>query len=208
MIVHDYMNMHAALMLGCTVVAVSCAFGSERATESKVAPDIAEVRQILGHQLLENAENALIGVLDDVTFQIFGEEATFIVKVGDGILSVKEYDMEIVRNGTKTKEYKEVNGRKMWVGDEGWIARKQYSIPSKVNKDSLRHIRERVLKTMVFHPDLVAKGRNLELIDGFTFSGDDRIEIRLKHKGVILDDMIFGVCTYRDGKWMIDGWGG
>ncbi|MBT9450843.1 hypothetical protein ICN84_12280 [Akkermansia glycaniphila] len=202
------MNIHTTLMLGCTAVAVSSAFGAERAAESKVAPDIAEVRQILGHQLLEKAENALIDVLDDATLQIFGENTTFIVKVGDGILSVKEYDLEVMWSDTKTKEYKDVNGRKRWVGDEGWIVRKQYSIPSNVNKDSLRQIRERVLKNMVFHPDLVEKGRNLELTERFTFSGDDRMEIRFKHHGFILNDMIFGVCTYRDGKWMIDGWGG
>ena len=205
------MNTYTTLMLGVAIAAVSCAFGAERAPESKTAPDIAEVRQILGNLLTNKAETDIVNILDDETLRIFSKDAEYIVKVEDGALLVTEYGIDGKPIRAQRGSHKQVDGRSVWVDDQGWVVRKQERIPSNVKKEALRQVRERMLGNLVLSEGMgIGSMKMLEPCGGIWVMGNDRIDLgiwmELKDPNGEISKVVMSCsCYYRDGKWEIEG---
>lgn len=206
------MNIHTTLMLGCTAVAVSCAFGTERAAESKVAPDIAEVRQMLGSLLTDKAETDIFQILDDETLRLFNKDAEFIVKVEDGALVVTEYSVEGKPVRAQRGSDKLVDGRNVWTDDEGWIVRSRSRIPAGVKKETLKKIWDRIVGNLEADPDMPlppAGGLTMKPCGGIWCMGDDRISLGIWYEskdpeGKAYEDVMSCSFRYRDGKWRLE----
>lgn len=196
-------------MLGSVIAAVSCAFGAECAPESKVAPDIAEIRQMLGSLLTERTETDKIVILDDETLRMFGKNAEYIIKVEGGALVVTEYGVEGKPVWAQRGSYKQVDGRSVWVDDQGWIVRKLERIPSNVKKEALRQVRERILGNLIFPESMrIGSMKMLEPCGGIWVMGNDRIDLgiwmELKDPNGEISKVVMSCsCYYRDGKWEI-----
>lgn len=210
MIVQDYMNIHTTLMLGCTAVAVSSAFGAERAAESKVAPDIAEVRQMLGSLLTEKAETDIFQILDDETLRLFSKDAEFIVKVEDGALEVTEYGMEGKPVRAQRGSHKLVDGRNVWTDDSGWVARSHVRIPAEVKKETLRKVWDRIVGNLENDQEMSGSiSLTMKPCGGIWCKGDDRIDLGIWFEikdpdGKMSKDVMSCSFRYRDGKWRFE----
>lgn len=210
MIVQDYMNIHTTLMLGCTAVAVSSAFGAERAAESKVAPDIAEVRQMLGSLLKEKAETDIFQILDDETLRLFSKDAEFIVKVEDGALEVTEYGVEGKPVRAQRGSHKLVDGRNVWTDDSGWVARSHVRIPAEVKKETLRKVWDRIVGNLEKGSDSPTPiSLTMKPSGGIWCISDDRISLGIWFEskdsdGEARKDVMSCSFRYRDGRWRLE----
>lgn len=204
------MNYYTTLMLGGAIAAVSCAFSAEQVAKSNVAPDIAEVRQMLGSLLTEKAETDTFQILDDETLRLFSKDAEFIVKVEDGALVVTEYGKEGKPNRAQRGRYDLVDGRNVWKDDSGWVVRSHARIPAEVKKETLRKVWDRIVGNLENDQEmLVSISLTMKPSGGIWCKGDDRIDcgIWYEHKfpdGETHKDVMSCSFRYRDGKWRLE----